>query len=147
MIEFRIVHKAAQKAAIDAILDLDLDGSHTVRIVAKGSKSARQRGYQWTLYKAIIKSGKGDADTTEELDARVKYRARDIFFEEDDLLSDLFAHVVINYPTQLQKFISEYLHTERLSTAQMAQYLTSIIQYYGRDITLPHPEDGLINPQ
>ena len=141
MIEFRIAHKASQKAAIDAVLDLDLDGGHIVRIVSSGSKSARQRGYQWLLYRTIIKSGKGDSDTEDELDARCKYRARDIWFAEDDFLSELFAHVVINHPTQIQKFVHEYLHTEHLSTSQMAQYLTSIIQFYGRHIDLPRPED------
>lgn len=146
MIEFRLVHRAAQKAAIDAILDLDLDGKHIVRIVTSGSKSARQRGYQWLLYRTIIKSGKGDADTEDELDARCKYRARDIFFEDDDFLSEMFAHVATNHPTQIEKFVREYMHTERLSTAEMAKYLDSIIKFYGRHIMLPRPEEiGLID--
>ena len=145
MDSFRIVHKASQKAAIDAILDLDMDGSKTVKIVDSGSKSARQRSYQWLLLRTIASSGRGDADTAEELDARVKYRARDLFFEDDDLLSDLFAHVVVHYPDQIKKFVSEYLHTEKLSTKKMAEYLDSIIKYYGRDIDLPHPDDrGLL---
>ena len=135
------MHKASQEAAVEAVREITLDGSKIVKIVGSGTKSARQRRYLWLLYRTIIKSGKGDADTEEELDARVKYRARDLFFEDDDLLSDLFAHVVINHPDQIQKFVSEYLHTERLSVKKMAEYLDSIIKYYGRHVDLPRPED------
>jgi hypothetical protein len=138
---YRIVHNASKSAVIAAINDIPMDGSKSVKIIDSGSKSARQRAYQWLLYNEIIKSGKGDADTAQELDLRVKYRARDLFFEDDDLLSDLFAYVGVTHPTQLHDFVSHYMHTEKLSTKMMAKYLDSIINYYGPHIPLPDPAD------
>lgn len=146
MPSFRIITKLQQKAAVDAILDLDLDGKHTVKIVASGGKSARQRRYYWLLLRTIAKSGKGDADTAEELDLKNKYRFRDVFFQDNEMLSELFAHVVVSYPDQIKRFISEYVHTERLSKAEMANYLTNLIAYYGRHVDLPIPEEiGLLD--
>lgn len=146
MNEFRIIHEPSRKMAIDAILDLKFEDEKVVKILKSDSKTARQRRYYWLLLRTIIASGKGDADTPEELDVRNKYRFRQTWFQDDEFLSDLFAMWVISHPNDVHWFCEYHLHTEALNTKEMSEYLDSILTYYGSDIDLPHPEDmGLLD--
>jgi hypothetical protein len=135
----------------NCILDISnrpLDGKTTVSIGDTGSKSSRQRGYEWILYEAIAKSGKGGKHEDEKNGVHMvcKYRfAVPLFIRDDSFFAELWTIYRQLYgkdPERMEWYVAEFVHTERFNTSQMAEYLTELINYYtARGFELPEPSD------
>ena len=148
MDSFRIVNKASQKAAIDAILDLDMDGSKTVKIIDSGSKRARQRGLQWVWYTYLAKLGIGGKheDTKDGVHLLCKYRfAVPILCRDDEFFGDLWGAWKQKHGEDKEAmlwFVDHQVSTEGFTTGQMAEYLTDMDHYYANHgIYLPPPNE------
>ena len=127
---------------------IELDGHTTVTIGNTGSKSSRQRGYEWILYEAIAKSGKGGRHEDEKNGVHMvcKYRfAVPIFIRDDAFFAELWTIYRQLYGRDVERmewYIDTQVHTEKLSTSQMAEYLTALIDYYSaKGFELPEPQD------
>lgn len=125
-----------------------LDGTVQVTIGNVGTKSARQRGYEWILYEAIAKSGKGGKHEDEKNGVHLvcKYRfAVPIFIRDDSFFAELWTIYRQLYGSDEERMlwmVSTQVHTEKFSPSQMAEYLTELINYYtARGFELPQPDD------
>ena len=142
---YRLASESDLNIAQDALRDAPLDGSMVMAIKPRGSKSDRQRGLQWRLYRAIAKSGMGSSDTPEEVDLDCKWLFRNIWLADDDFRLAIYQYVCSEYPERKKEWVKNELHTEQLNVSQMSEFLTSIYNYYGaHGIELPTPEDDLL---
>ncbi len=130
------------------IADIELNGKTTVTIGDAGSKSARQRGYEWILYDAIAKSGKGGRHEDSKIGVHLisKYRfALPLMIRDDSNFAELWAiyrQLYSGDPIRIEWFIDTQVHTEKLNTSQMAEYLDEFIKHYtDLGFDLPDPED------
>ena len=136
---------------INHITDLPLDGKIQVIVRQTGTKSARQRGYQWIVYKAIVDAGIGgehEADT-ETLDLASKFRwALPILIRDDDFFAEAYLLYSQKYradPERMKWWIAQNVHTEKLSVNQMVEYLNSVIHYYvSHGVAIPEPADDIL---
>lgn len=139
---FRLSSGKDIEAILNALEICPLDGSHIVTIEKRKSKRSHlQNAYLWLLYSTIAKSGKGKHDVKEDVDAASKYLFRNIWFADDEFEHDLYQLWVSSHPHEIKWYCEHHLHTSALNTKQMAEYLDSILTYFGREIDLPHPED------
>lgn len=132
------------------ITDMDIDGSMKVEISESKSKSARQRGLQWTWYAEVAKSGIGRHDDKELIDIDSKWQfGRPIMLRDDEFFCDLWPLIQDRYnddPDRLREAVAFSIHTERFSTSQMAEFLTEFERYWrpkGVDLTIPQ-DKGLL---
>ena len=147
-VKFILGSELIRDNAILEINDIELNGKTQVTISDVGAKSARQRGYEWILYEAIAKSGKGGKHEDEKNGVHLvcKYRfAVPIFIRDDSFFAELWAIYKQLYGKDVERmewYIDTQVHTEKLSTSQMAEYLTELINYYtARGFELPEPQD------
>lgn len=134
------------REAIDKIVALETGSKYLVTISNAGDKTKKQRGYEWRLYTDIIKSGVGRNDTAEAEHIDCKWRfALPIFIRDDDFFSDLyFAYKELHgHDTERMRwFVANMVHTEKMNTSQMAEYLTMMINFYiPLGATLSDPKD------
>lgn len=127
---------------------IELDGKTQVVISNTGSKSSRQRGYEWTLYEAIAKSGLGGKHEDEKNGVHMvcKYRfAVPVFIRDDAFFAELwgvYRQLYEKDPERMEWYVAEFVHTEKFNSSQMAEYLTELINYYtARGFELPEPDD------
>ena len=146
--KFTLSSELIRDNAISELSNIELDGKTQAVISNTGSKSSRQRGYEWILYEAIAKSGKGGKHEDEKNGVHMvcKYRfAVPIFIRDDSFFAELWTIYRQLYgkdPERMEWYVAEFVHTEKLSTSQMAEYLTELINYYtARGFELPEPQD------
>jgi hypothetical protein len=145
---YNLVSEKVLNNLITRLKELPLDGKYKAVISDAGSKSGRQRGYEWVLYKFIAKSGTGGKheDTDNGVHLVCKYRfALPILLRDSDYFAEMWSIYKQLYGNDVERmewFVSEQVHTEKLSPSQMAEYLTELINYYtSRGLALPDPDD------
>lgn len=128
--------------------EIGLDGKTCVSFGDSGGKSGRQRGLQHIWYDTVVNSGMGGKweDTKENVISISKYRfALPIFQRDDELLGQVYQLFLTKYGNDRDKhreFIDNWVHTEKFSTSQMAEFLTDFQRHYmDRGIYLPDPDD------
>jgi hypothetical protein len=133
---------------IAAINKIELDGSKRVVISDVGNKSSRQRGYEWILYEAVAKAGMGGKheDTKNGVHLVCKYRfAVPLFLRDNEFFAELwniYKQLYGKDSERMEWYVTEQVHTEKLSTSQMAEYLTELINHYtSLGFELPEPPD------
>lgn len=137
-----------QRKAVGRILELEVGSKYQVTIANAGSKTSRQRGYQWRLYTDISKSGLGgiDEETPNSVNIRCKREyAVPIFKRDDDFFRELFNAYERKFshdPVRMNWFFENMVHTEDFNTSQMAEYITMIINYYApKGVPLTDPSE------
>lgn len=145
---YRLTSSNVLNTAIIRLKELPCDGKLKLTISDAGSKSSRQRGLQYIWYKDIVSSGIGGRheENTESLHTACKYWfARPIFIRDDPFFADLDGMYVQLYggnSDRMAWWASEQIHTEKLTTSQMGEYLTEIQKYYsGKGVQLTDPDD------
>lgn len=143
---FHLLNEDIRNNCIRSVLDQPL--GKVVKIVDAGSKSSRQRGYEWMLYKHIAKQGVGGKyeDSANGVHLVSKYRfCLPILLRDDEYFADIWKMYVTKYSGNndaLMHFVECFVHTEDLSTPQMAEYLTNLIDYYAsKEVYCPPPDD------
>jgi hypothetical protein len=128
----------AQKEAMGFLMGVILDGKVKVTFSDAGTKSAKQRGLQWMWHEDIAKSGKGGShfDTEDDVDLFMKYKfGRPIMIRDSDYFSDLWegwlsiVEAMEDKEERIKFFIRDHVRTEKFTTSQMAEYLTSIQKF------------------
>ena len=145
---FFLIDVIRKQNAINAIQGLILDGKTKVTISDVGAKKPRQRGLQWIWYGDAANSGIGGEheDTTNGVDLVSKYRwAIPILERDDELFSEIYCHFVKHYgadKVKMMQFVKDWVHTEKFSSSQMAEYLTNFQRYYvEKGVNLTDPQD------
>jgi hypothetical protein len=145
---FTLIDQFVLDNLIIRLRKITLDGKTRVSIGSAGSKSVKQRSFEWLLYEAIAKSGKGGKHEDEKNGVHLvcKYRfAVPIFIRDDSFFAELWTIYRQLYGADEERMlwmVSTQVHTEKLSVSQMAEYLTELINYYAlRGFELPQPED------
>lgn len=139
--------------ALNTIRKLVPDGTWKVTISKAGSKSVKQRGLQFMWYEDVAKSGIGGRYEDDKITVHLvcKFRfAVPIFCRDDDYFNELYSEFMRRNEGNEEKimwFIDNHVSTEKFDVAQMAEYLTSIHDYYiPRGAQLRNPEfQGLLD--
>lgn len=134
------------KEAISLIYDLEIGNKYKVTISNAGTKTNRQRGYQWRLYEDIAKSGQGDSSDPDEIDVKCKWKfARPILCREDDFFRDLLEEYIKRYggdPERMRWFCRNMIHTEKFEPPLMAEYIQAIINFFApQGVALSDPAE------
>lgn len=145
---FTISSEQIKANCISFISGINPDGRLKVTISGSATKSARQRGLQWVWYKDVVNSGFGGRHEEDEnsLDLFAKWMwVRPILIREDSMFSEIIGYFLDNHaydPDSIKLFTRDWIHTEKLTVSQMAEFLTSFQQYYlSRGVNLSEPED------
>jgi hypothetical protein len=146
--KYTLVSEKVRDNLIVRICELPLDGKYQATLSGVGSKSARQRGYEWVLYEFIAKSGKGGKHEDEKNGVHMvcKYRfAVPILLRDDPFFAEIweiYKQLYNNDAERMEWFVANQVHTEKLITSQMAEYLTELLNSYNsRGFGLPDPDD------
>jgi hypothetical protein len=116
-----------------------------VTISDAGSKSAKQRGLEWRWYTEVAESGKGGEweDTKDGVHLTSKYRwAIPILIRDDENLALLYEAWVKMYgktPKRMKWFVHEQIHTEKMTTSQMTEYLDDFQRFWSQHVNLTDP--------
>ena len=145
---FTISSEQIKANAISLISGIEPDGRLKVTISNSATKSARQRGLQWTWYRDVVKSGIGGRheESEDSLDLFAKWMwVRPILMREDELFSEIIGYFMDNHayqPDSIKAFTRDWIHTEKLTVNQMAEFLTSFQNFYlSKGVNLSEPED------
>lgn len=144
---YYLVNDAVRNNAIMQIKSLPVDGKIKLVISNAGTKSTKQRGLQWKWYTETAEAGIGGKheDTKEGVALITKWRwVIPILLRDDEMFSDLFSIWKQLYGDDEERMLwltSSMVHTESLSTSQMAEVLTDFQRYYGQKVNLTDPKD------
>ena len=144
---FRIVSDLIKSNVVSRIIELETDGKVEVVIRNSGKKSERQRGLQWAWNTDVSLAGIGGKheDTKNGVHLVSKYRwALPILTRDDPDFSLLYSMWLEKHGQDEERmlwFIDTQVHTESMTTSQMAEYLTDFQRYYGGMVNLSHPDD------
>lgn len=132
---FILINKEVRAAAITRLLEFPLDGKTQVVFSGLGTKTARQRKLDYKWDSEILKSGIGWGDKTiDQVHARGKWLfARPILLMDDEIFVAIYDHFMAHYGKDKEKclkFAQDYISTERLSTAQAAEYMSNKQNYW-----------------
>lgn len=147
---FIIISDTVKENLMSRIFDLPTDGKVKVTIGDSGTKSARQRGLQYLWYKEVVNSGVGGRheSSVRSLELKVKWRwVVPILIRDNVYFAELFAAYKTKWgdnPERMEWFIEFHVHTEELSTSQMAEVLTDFQNYYSQYVALTEPQKGLL---
>jgi hypothetical protein len=145
---YTLVNGNVRNNVMEQLFALPLDGTWAVVFHPVGSKSSRQRGLQHIWYDDILKSGIGGEHESGKdiLDLACKYRwGLPIMIRDDDNFAELYLAYSKKYksnPEKMTWFVKHNVHTEQFSQSQMAEFLTSIQNYYGieKGVNLTDPD-------
>ena len=139
---YRLASDSDMERLLIDLDDVPLDGKWIITISDKKLKrSTLQNNYYWLLMTTIADSGKGKHDVKEVVSAACKYLFKQIWFADNENEYDLYKLWVAARPLEIEWYCEHHLSTSKLNTKQFAEYLDSIITYYGREIDLPMPDD------
>ena len=131
---------------INRLVGIECDGSIKVVISDSGSKSAKQRGLNWRWNSEVAAAGIGGRheSTKDGVHLVAKYRwALPILIRDDDFFADLYQSWVERHGHDEEKmrwFVDSQVHTERMSTSQVAEFLTEFQRHYGPLVNLTDPD-------
>ncbi len=150
--KYFIINDQVRENAVLRINNIPADGKLKVVISNAGDKSAKQRGIQWIWNTEVAEAGIGGKheDTKNGVHLVSKWRwAIPILLRDDDFFSSLYSawfHLHGKDEDRMKWFVCNHVHTETLSTSQMAEYLTEFQRYYGPLVNLTDPKErGLIS--
>lgn len=149
--QYILINENVRQNLMAHIRSLPADGKLKVTISDASSKSARQRGLEWTWYTDVANSGVGGVheDTKEGVHLVSKYRwALPIFIRDDEFFAELWTAWKANHEGDedaMRWFVDTQVHTEKMTTSQTAEYLTEFQRHYGQIVNLTDPQDrGLL---
>ena len=145
MPSYRLATDEDMVAILNALEICPIDSSHIVIISDKKEKrSAKQLSFLWKLFRAVAASGIGNADTAEDVELSCKWRfLRPMLVSIDTRYAEILQSVEKLYagdPAMMKFVTGKLFHFSDLNTAEMAEVLTQIIDYYTRHgVSLPDP--------
>lgn len=132
---------------INRLVDIKCDGKIKVVISDAGSKSVRQRGLQWLWYTEVAAAGVGGRleSTKDGVHLYSKWRwAIPILIRDDEFFGEIFAAWKQKWgsdPERMEWFVDNQVHTESMSTSQVAELLTEFERHYRPMVNLTNPDD------
>ena len=149
--QYNLVSDSVKATVVNRLMELPSDGKVKVVISNAGDKSARQRGLQWRWYTEVAKAGVGGKheDTKEGVHLVSKYRwALPILLRDDEFFSEIYKAWKDKHGNDeeaMKWFVDVQVHTESLSSSQMAEFLTEFHRYYAPLVNLTNPDDLGLN--
>jgi len=146
---YALVNAQVAKNGVANIMGRPTDGTVEVVISGLATKSSRQRGLQHIWYTDVVKSGIGGEYESDEdlLDLACKYKwCLPILIKGDGNFAEVYLGYIKKYesnPKKMMWFVKEFVHTEKLSNNQMAEFLTAFKDYYAIDlgVNLTDPDE------
>lgn len=149
--QYNLISDAVKANIISRLIELPSDGKVKVVISNAGDKSARQRGLQWKWYTETALAGIGGRheDTKNGVHLVSKWRwALPILIRDDEFFAEIYLAWHEKYADDEERmlwFVDTQVHTERMSTSQMAEFLTDYERHYGARVNLTDPRDFGLN--
>ncbi len=145
---YALVNSQVKKNVMNDIMDRPEDGTVQVTIAGIATKSSRQRGLQHIWYDDVVKLGLGgEHESSEELlDLACKYKwCLPLKIQSDGNFAEVYLGYCKKYKSNPEKmlwFVSAFVHTEQLSTNEMASFLTSFRNHYDEmGVNLTDPDE------
>lgn len=148
---FNIISDEVKKNVISRLMDVQPKDKVSVTFANIGSKSKQQRGLQWRWYEDVAKAGIGGKheDTKEGVDRISKFRwAIPIFKRDGEIFPIIYSKFLETTPSpeMWDEFLDMFVHTEKFTTSQMAEYLDSFEKYYiSKGVDLLNPDLNGLN--
>lgn len=143
---FILLNEFIRDNVIAQINKIELNGKIMVTIHNAGDRSVKQNSLLWLWHTAVANSGKGSYDTKEAVHRASKLRwIIPILIRDDPRFAELYAAYRGLYGSDVDRmnwFVDEEVSTTKLTTHQMAEFLTDYQrQYAEHGIYLPDPDD------
>lgn len=143
---YHLINEHVLNMAIMRLREIPLDGKTKLVISNAGDRSVRQNALYWLWNTFVANSGMGSYDTKKTVHRAAKKRwAIPILIRDNENFAALYAAWKGLYGSDVDRmnwFLDEEVSTTRLTTHQMAEYLTDYQRFYlGHEISLPLPED------
>lgn len=131
---------------VNRLMELPCDGSVKVVFSNSGDKSAKQRGLQWLWYTETSLAGIGGKHESTKNGVHLvsKWRwALPIFIRDDEFFAEIYQTWFDKYGKDEERmlwFVDTQVHTEKMTTSQMAEYLTEFERHYRPHVDLTDPK-------
>lgn len=149
--QYNLVSDAIKASVVNRLMELPSDGKVKVVISDAGDKSARQRGLQWKWYTEVASAGIGGKHESSKdgvhLVSKWKW-ALPIFVRDDAFFAEIYSSWAQKYSGNEERmlwFVDTQVHTEKMSSAQMAEFLAEFERHYRPHVNLTNPDDLGLN--